>query len=107
MTAFTVGGPSGPENDGAKILISELDEKLKHTRSEEKSLILRCLRFLLEKSLTIEYIRKRSWGVWAYEHPNLAVALVVALILFQNLLSPVLIALGLPKEIALIISGGK
>lgn len=96
--------------NGEKILHDELTQFLENKRlSTRDKLVLRSLQYILsnqaESKITVEKLTKKSIGLWISTHPQATWGLLVLFIIVQKSLTPILIAFGIPKEVALLIGG--
>ena len=94
--------------NGEKLLHDELTQFLENKKlSQRDKLVMRSLQYMLssqaENKLIIGRLKKKSIGIWIDEHQQATLGLVVAFIILQKSLAPILIAFGVPKEIALLI----
>ena len=94
--------------NGEKLLYDELTQFLENPKlSQRDKLVMRSLQYMLssqaENKLIIERQKKKSIGIWIDEHQQATWGLIVAFIILQKSLAPILIAFGVPKEIALLI----
>ena len=94
--------------NGEKLLYDELTQFLENPKlSQRDKLVMRSLQYILsaqaENKVTIEKLKRKSILIWVEQHQQATLGLVVAFIILQKSLSPILIAFGVPKEIALLI----
>ena len=94
--------------NGEKLLHDELTQFFENKKlSQRDKLVMRSLQYMLssqaENKLIIGRLKKKSIGIWIDEHQQATWGLIVAFIILQKSLAPILIAFGVPKEIALLI----
>ena len=94
--------------NGEKLLYDELTQFLENPKlSQRDKLVMRSLQYILsaqaENKVTIEKLKRKSILIWVEQHQQATLGLVVAFIILQKSLAPILIAFGVPKEIALLI----
>ena len=94
--------------NGEKLLHDELTQFLENKKlSQRDKLVMRSLQYMLssqaENKLIIGRLKKKSIGIWIDDHQQATWGLIVAFIILQKSLAPILIAFGVPKEIALLI----
>ena len=94
--------------NGEKLLHDELTQFLENKKlSQRDKLVMRSLQYILsaqaENKVTIEKLKRKSILIWVEQHQQATLGLVVAFIILQKSLAPILIAFGVPKEIALLI----
>lgn len=96
--------------NGEKLLFDELGTFLESKKlSQKDTLVLRSLQYILanqaDSKIDITTLKKKSIGLWISEHPQATWGLLVLFIIVQKSLSPILIAFGVPKEVAILIGG--
>ncbi len=96
--------------NGEKILHDELGKFLDSKKlSQKDQLVLRSLQYILanqaDHKVDVTTLKKKSVGLWVSEHPRATWGLLVLFIIVQKSLSPILIAFGVPKEVAILIGG--
>lgn len=97
--------------NGAAVLIKEIEAQLEENKrlTPKDKLMFRSLSYLLVSSATtkatIEETTKKSVGVWIAKHPQGTIGIVVLFIIVQKSLTPILMAFGVPHEIALLVGG--
>jgi len=96
--------------NGEKLLHDELMEFMDQKRlSDKDKLILRSLDYLVlyqaRSKADMAKLQKKSIGLWIGEHPQATWGLIALFVIVQKSLSPILIAFGVPKEVALLIGG--
>lgn len=99
--------------NGEKLLHDELAQFIEKNKLsapeklERDRLVLRTLQYMLSSQASnktvVDRLKKKSIGIWIDEHQQATWGLIVLFIIVQKSLSPILIAFGVPKEIALLI----